>query len=90
MFTEFIASFKVLIFSKSAPFGDFLVVVLHSYPPPMAYELLFIIIGLNGGTSYSFSLMLAEGEVTLLLITLILIWGWFIVLFPAPPIGYDF
>jgi hypothetical protein len=30
MLTEFMASFKVLIFSKSIPFGDFFVVVLHS------------------------------------------------------------
>lgn len=67
MFTEFIASLIALILSRSTPFGDFLVVVLHSYPPPIACELLLIIIGLKGGTScsLSFSLIFAEGEVTL-------------------------
>ena len=30
MLTEFMASFNVLIFSRSIPFGDFFVVVLHS------------------------------------------------------------
>jgi len=65
------ASLSVFIFSKSIPLGDFFVVVLHSYPPPIAYELLLMIIGLNGGTSCSFSLMLADGEFTILFIILI-------------------
>lgn len=65
--TDFIDSFKLFSLSKSSPFGLFFVVVLHSYPPLIACELLLIIIGLNGGTSSSFSASptFADGDVTL-------------------------
>jgi hypothetical protein len=64
MFTALIDSLRAFKFSRSAPLGDFLVVVLHSYPFPIAYELLFIIIGFVGGTLYSTpaSSILAEGD----------------------------
>lgn len=67
IFTDFIDSFRLFILSKSSTFGLFFVVVLHSYPPLIAYELLFIIIGLKGGTSSSFSAspIFADGDVTL-------------------------
>lgn len=67
IFTDFIDSFKLFNLSYSSPLGLFLVVVLHSKAPLIAYELLFIIIGLKGGTSSSFSAspIFAEGEVTI-------------------------
>jgi len=68
IFTSPMASLRALIFSRSRPDGDFLVVVLlHSYPFPKAYEIFFMIIGLNGLTSCSFSVsaMFADGDVTL-------------------------